>query len=589
MKGAINYFMRSATTHVWQGVALFLTLTFVFPQVFVEASTVFAPGICPAETNLSAHVTAQIDDRIAGLSANDTTKKIFTTQNFADQVYVRNPNVWTSRGTPIDLTGLSPWNATGKHRMAGVLISPRHIAFAAHYQIGNGVEVVFVDNGNNVVTRTLTAKRTVSSTDIAIGVLNEDVPASITHYPIISQSQFDDHLQPLTVPMLVLDQEEKALIKDITHRTYYMTPDHPILGHKAASASADPKSLQRSLFDETLIGGDSGNPGFIIIDGKPALMITHHTSMTGPSYPHLLDRVNEAMTTLGGGHQAASYDLSCFGIAPEIVTADYTTFPVNRNSSVGQLVGKIEVVAGRPGAMLSYGITTTGVENVFSINAAGEIRVANPTTLTSLNRHTIKVTVSDTSTRTPMTDSVTLNIPLVGAEPPPSSPAPPPTLPPAPTPEPPPSLPDIPTPTPPTPPAPEPPPTPAPSPSPTTPAPAPPSPPPSPPAPLPEPPPASWPSSDSASEGVVQFENPLFTKVTKAILNGVAGVLLVFAAPLAVFLIIVSGFFFVTARGNVQSLQKAQRLLLYGIIVGLLAFGIFAMTNIAGNLIGAMR
>ena len=102
--------------------------------------------------------------------------------------------------------------------------------------------------------------------------------------------------------MLHLDQEEKALVRDM----------QTLGGASTYVAHKSPVSPLRFQFTETLIGGDSGNPAFIVIGGEAVLMLTHHFATSGPFYTAWLDEVNTAMTTLGGGYQLTGFDLLGF-------------------------------------------------------------------------------------------------------------------------------------------------------------------------------------------------------------------------------------------------------------------------------------
>jgi hypothetical protein len=70
-----------------------------------------------------------------------------------------------------------------------------------------------------------------------------------------------------------------------------------------------PGNPPRSLFGENLIGGDSGNPAFLLVDGEAVLILTHHFSTGGPFYTAHFDAVNAAMAQLGGGYQLTEFDL----------------------------------------------------------------------------------------------------------------------------------------------------------------------------------------------------------------------------------------------------------------------------------------
>ncbi len=260
-------------------------------------------------TNLNDEMTYQIDNRIAGITADSSTKNVFTTRGDATNPWVRNPTVWTGRGNKaLDLTGASPWVSYGYYAKGGTLISPRHFVFANHAPIVNGATIIFVDKNNNIITRTLQSQQRIGTTDIQLGVLDSDVPPSIAYYPIVSYNEVVQYLlgsgsitfSP-TIPLLVLDQEDKALVQDakyaLSTETMFVWP----LGGTA-----------RLSFHEPIVSGDSGNPGFFVINNKLALIITLTSTSSGPTYGSYISELNQAMTNLGGGYQVERVDLSYF-------------------------------------------------------------------------------------------------------------------------------------------------------------------------------------------------------------------------------------------------------------------------------------
>jgi len=248
--------------------------------------------------SLAEDCSVAVDSRIAG-KTKASNGSIFTSQDHAGGVYVRNTDVWCS---DLDLTCLSPWNnsANNKTRRTGTLISPRHVAMAAHYPIDIGATVRFVTMDNVVVERTLSARETVSGTDISIGLLNEDVPETIT-FAKIPPADIDDYFANLSLgmPCLCLDQEEKALVTDL-------------YSINSLSIFKAPIDTQRLEFYEPKIDGDSGGPGFLIIDDELCLVVTwtYGGAGSGPCYPHKITEINSVMTSLGGGYTITTKDLS---------------------------------------------------------------------------------------------------------------------------------------------------------------------------------------------------------------------------------------------------------------------------------------
>jgi hypothetical protein len=260
--------------------------------------------------SLAKHINDDIDNRISGLDAN-SAKPIFTTQNHSTSTYVRNSGCWASG---VDLTAISPWNSTNAQYRAGTLISPRHIIFAAHFQINNGASIRFVDNNNNVVTRTMVNKLTHPNyqpyyPDLTVGVLDSDVPASIKFAKILPQN-WSTRLPSLSssypVPCLALDQEEKALITEWYSNSLNI--------NQVAVMCKPPTKNSRLVFFEDIILFDSGNPLLLIIDNELVIITvwTYGGAGAGTAIYYQKDSINSMMNSLGGGYSLTEVDLSGF-------------------------------------------------------------------------------------------------------------------------------------------------------------------------------------------------------------------------------------------------------------------------------------
>jgi hypothetical protein len=289
-----------------------------------DGGTTITEFVGYAEGSLAKECTDAVDSRIAGLTPA-TAKPIFTTQNHAGSVYVRNADCWA---TDVDLTCISPWNSTGGNKRAGTLISPRHIIFAEHYPIGVSATVRFVTADNVVVERTVTAVQNVGpanaednyASDFCIGLLDSDVPETITFAKVLP-ADCGDYLPsmiPITsadwvLPALYLDQEEKALVT-----SWWGTVPQALTRVLTEKVSFRvPSDATQLSFFEDIIDGDSGNPQFLIIGGELVLLgtWTYGTSFlagSGPFTTYWADEINAAMTTLGGGYQLTEVDLSGF-------------------------------------------------------------------------------------------------------------------------------------------------------------------------------------------------------------------------------------------------------------------------------------
>jgi len=240
--------------------------------------------------------------------------RLFVSQDHTTPAYVRNTDNWAAVHVQA-LTAISPWNSDSSFQKAGILVSPRHVLFATHYKPADGSTIRFVTATNTVVTRTLSstiALPTISAyyPDITIGLLDSDVPGTISFAKVLPagfETKLPANIQPEQIPCAATDQEEKLIVVDLA--LLPATPDG------TSCAMQVPTSTLRLNFNEGLVGGDSGNPAFWFINGDLVLLTMWTGAQNGgygTSVAAFRDDVNTAMTTLGGGYQLTTVDLSTF-------------------------------------------------------------------------------------------------------------------------------------------------------------------------------------------------------------------------------------------------------------------------------------
>lgn len=270
--------------------------------------------------SLSKYCSNTIDTLITGMNQAQATASlpIFstypTTSGDINAIYIRNTGYWLN--SIIDkFTCVSPWNNKGGKCQAGTLVSPCHIVLAEHYSYPTGTAIRFVNTNNQVFTYIITAVNNVGvsngideyETDICVAKLNQDIDNSITFAKILP-TNWANYCPSLnyvyTIPALAINQNKQVMIHD-------MVLDGWITNGYAFTC---PKDTTRSLFYKNLIGGDSGSPAFLLINGELVLVTTwtFGDGGSGPGYTEHKDAINTIMTAQGGGYQLTEIDLSNF-------------------------------------------------------------------------------------------------------------------------------------------------------------------------------------------------------------------------------------------------------------------------------------
>ena len=219
-------------------------------------------------TSLSETLSSGWANRFVSGMTKAVSGKVYLGQNHKTASYPRNPSLWCA-DVVNELTAVSPWNSEHLNRVGGTLITKRHIITSAHAALSISsvpLTVRFVDADSNVHTRTIVGCKTSAEwsrrsnrSDFRIYTLDSDLPDSIKPCKLMP-SNWEDYLPDLNKsrpPQLVFDQEEKALVADLRKIDAKL------------SYGAYPVQDDRAIFSESLIGGDSGNPAFLIVDPDP--------------------------------------------------------------------------------------------------------------------------------------------------------------------------------------------------------------------------------------------------------------------------------------------------------------------------------
>jgi hypothetical protein len=238
---------------------------------------------------------------------SNTNAAVYSVQDHANTNYVRSTNCWV-HGL-VDLSCASPWNSFGGQTRAGTAISPRHIIYAKHYSMPTGTVLRFIDSTNGVHARTL-VDYNYPAVDIAVGLLDSDLPATIVPAKALKDTRLEDwlptpgradvRLNDLSrqIPVVFLNRQEHAYVGEWSGRLWI----GGYIGAVKSAAHAD-----RSAHYSTPVGGDSGNPVMMVLGTNPVLITTWHYASGGPSVRHYAPQIESAMQALGGGYTNLSY------------------------------------------------------------------------------------------------------------------------------------------------------------------------------------------------------------------------------------------------------------------------------------------
>ncbi|BCX49795.1 hypothetical protein HAHE_37030 [Haloferula helveola] len=171
------------------------------------------------------------------------------------------PVLWSQGWTwKLDLTGVA-WDRSN----TATVITPRHVVMAAHYTRKVGQKLVFHDRTGKrharTVERIISFKDRGVGGDVAVGLLDSPLPASIRTYPLPALGEQDG---ASLVGAVALVTEQK--------RSLYF---HQIGSVYSQGLVFRFDSRISSNRRKHLVAGDSGHPSFLLSKGELVLLETH--------------------------------------------------------------------------------------------------------------------------------------------------------------------------------------------------------------------------------------------------------------------------------------------------------------------------
>ena len=235
---------------------------------------------------------------VARVSTVGATNTMYLAGAYSATNFLRDTNCWAAG---IDVTCASPWNSAGGRYYAGTLVTPQHFAYAAHFMAPTGTVFRWIDATNGIHDRTLVDQR-ILARDIAIGLLDSPLGAEITPAKILTsgglsylRGRYGLRGAP-GIRLLALDQAERAwsVSSVIMENVTTELPD-------SSSVFAN---TNLPFYREKAVGGDSGNPVFLIVPDfegtqHAVLFQTYYTPFSGPFIPGNRSAIEAALADMG--------------------------------------------------------------------------------------------------------------------------------------------------------------------------------------------------------------------------------------------------------------------------------------------------
>ena len=207
----------------------------------------------------------------------------------------------TSIGFSNQNAGCALFNGQG----LATLVSPRHYLCATHMHPEEWGMIAFLDT-NNVVYWRKTLARVDDGNDTSVGILNEDLPASVGYLPLLA-TNFEAYLP----------KNNSTLIQGVGMNQDMRLFGQPmLLGHNPFVVWHSNQTATNGLssnWNVTIRGGDSSDPEMLLIHQQLVLVSHNYGVQVGPNYALEIPALNRSMHYLSTNHAALTdYQITTF-------------------------------------------------------------------------------------------------------------------------------------------------------------------------------------------------------------------------------------------------------------------------------------
>ena len=256
------------------------------------------------DLNISFSYSKEIDTRIAGKTGSAKLYRngwMTPTPTYASTGWLSGI---TLTAIPLFNSNSHVGNAPDPNAGHGALITPKHLIHTKHFGFypHAGVSIYFLNSNNEIKGVSVADSTELAGTDLVISRFTADVHPSITPisiayfcYNSIYNNSDPPSKKPLVytggyyptgIPVIIIDQEEKTLIHELTQSDLY--PENIYFGTIDPQYFVNPS---HATFHEELVNWDSGSPVIMLYKNSNNLVV-----------PLLLGVVTSGGPATGGPH-----------------------------------------------------------------------------------------------------------------------------------------------------------------------------------------------------------------------------------------------------------------------------------------------
>ena len=226
----------------------------------------------------------------------------FTTRQSKFGEHKLNPRFWLKG---VDFSCASPWNSGGGRVRAGTAISKRHIVFSKHFPLWKNVRIVFVGEDGGECPCYIEATKEIDQSDIVVGLLNAELTSNIKPAKILPPDYVKYIGDGAGMPVVLFNQHEQVVLSSLQNISTNGVKPYAMRCVAPGDRSNDP-------FRKAIVGGDSGNPAFLLIGNEAILLFCLQGGGCGSgSALHLYrHEIQQAMNNLCPGYKLETFDFS---------------------------------------------------------------------------------------------------------------------------------------------------------------------------------------------------------------------------------------------------------------------------------------